>query len=350
MVGDEPDRPIMAAVVRIALDAMGGDHGVGVVAPAALLALAHDPALEIVLVGCRSAIEPLLARQPRLADRVDIRPASQVVAMDDPPALALRNKKDSSMRVAIDLVKSGAVQACVSAGNTGALMATAKFVLKTLPGIERPAICAAIPSSSGHTHMLDLGANVSCSAEQLCQFALMGSELSRAIDGNAMPRITLLNIGEEDIKGHETVRQAAALLRAGQLNYVGYSEGDDVFHGDTDVVVCDGFAGNVALKTCEGVARMIRDTLQRECRRGPLSMLAGLAAYPILRRLRKRIDPRRYNGAVLLGLPGIVIKSHGGADQMAFANAIHIAAKAVREDVIRHIAEGLVAKRTGEVA
>ena len=270
--------------------------------------------------------------------------------MDDPPALALRNKKDSSMRVAIDLVKSGAVQACVSAGNTGALMATAKFVLKTLPGIERPAICAAIPSSSGHTHMLDLGANVSCSAEQLCQFALMGSELSRAIDGNAMPRITLLNIGEEDIKGHETVRQAAALLRAGQLNYVGYSEGDDVFHGDTDVVVCDGFAGNVALKTCEGVARMIRDTLQRECRRGPLSMLAGLAAYPILRRLRKRIDPRRYNGAVLLGLPGIVIKSHGGADQMAFANAIHIAAKAVREDVIRHIAEGLVAKRTGEVA
>lgn len=336
----------MAGLVRIALDAMGGDHGADVVVPAALLALARDPALTIVLVGCRSAIEPLLARDARLAERVEIRPASQVVAMDEPPALALRNKRDSSMRAAIDLVKAGGAQACVSAGNTGALMATAKFVLKTLPGIDRPAICAALPSSRGHTRMLDLGANISCSAEQLCQFALMGSALSRAIDGVAAPKVTLLNIGAEAIKGHETIRQAAALLQTGPLNYVGYSEGDDVFHGDIDVVVCDGFVGNVALKTGEGVARMIRGALQRECRRGPLSMLAGLAAYPVLRRLRKTIDPRRYNGAALLGLRGIVIKSHGGADPFAFANAIHIAVKAVREDVIRHIAEGWVAGKT----
>jgi glycerol-3-phosphate acyltransferase PlsX len=253
--------------------------------------------------------------------------------MDDLPSKALRGKKDSSMRVAIDLVKGGQAQACVSAGNTGALMATARFVLKTLPGIDRPAIITAIPSIEGHTHMLDLGANVDCSAEHLLQFAVMGSELVTAIEGLSAPRIGLLNIGQEEIKGNEQVKRANELLHGSGLNYIGYVEGDDVYKGGADVVVVDGFVGNVALKSSEGVAKMVRHYIEQEFRRNWLSKLAGLAALPVMKRFGRSIDPRRYNGASLVGLRGVVIKSHGGADRLAFANAIGIAKKEIHADV-----------------
>lgn len=330
----------------VALDAMGGDHGPDVVVPAAVCALENHPQLSLILVGQPDVLEPLVSKHAKaLTDvqrqRVSIQAASQVVGMDEPPALALRGKKDSSMRVAINLVKDGAADACVSAGNTGALMATGRFVLKTLPNIDRPAICTKIPSVSQHTHMLDLGANVNCSAEHLFQFALMGHELARAIDDNPAPRVALLNVGEEDIKGNDVVKDATKLLAASDLNYVGFAEGDDVYHGDVDVVVCDGFVGNIALKTSEGVARMISNELKGEFRSGPLSLLAGLIAYPVLRRFRKRFDPRRYNGAILLGLRGIVIKSHGSADKFAFANAINIAVQAASQRVPDRIREHL---------
>jgi glycerol-3-phosphate acyltransferase PlsX len=246
------------------------------------------------------------------------------------------------MRVAINLVKQGEADACVSAGNTGALMATARFVLKTLPGIDRPAICTAIPSVHGHTHVLDLGANVDSKAEHLLQFAVMGSVLVTAVDGIEAPRVGLLNIGEEDIKGNEQVKEAATLLSASGLNYIGFVEGDSIFLEDVDVVVCDGFVGNVALKTTEGVARLIRHFLTAEFQRNLLTRLAGVAAWPVLRGFSHKIDPRRYNGASLLGLQGIAIKSHGGADALAFANAIQIAvlevAKAVPQRIDRHLA------------
>ena len=247
------------------------------------------------------------------------------------------------MRVAINLVKDGAAHACVSAGNTGALMATARFVLKMLPGIDRPAIISAIPSTVGHTHMLDLGANVDCEAEHLLQFALMGSELARAVDGIEQPRVGLLNIGEEDIKGNANVKEAAKLIAASPLNYIGFVEGDDVYAGGVDVVVCDGFVGNVALKSAEGVAKMIGNALKQEFRRNWLTLIAGAIAYPVLQRMRTRFDPRRYNGASLLGLRGIVIKSHGGADALAFGNAIDIAVKEVHKSVPSRIEERISA-------
>jgi glycerol-3-phosphate acyltransferase PlsX len=259
--------------------------------------------------------------------------------MDESPSKALRNKKDSSMRVAIDLVKSGEAHACVSAGNTGALMATARFVLKTLPHVDRPAIITAVPSLHGDTHMLDLGANVDCTAEHLFQFAVMGSELVKAVDGVAEPRVALLNIGQEEIKGNEQVKQAHELLVASNLNYIGYVEGDDIYLGDVDLVVSDGFVGNVALKSSEGVAKLVRHLLRAEFERNLLTRLTGLAALPILRRFRRTMDPRRYNGASLLGLRGIVIKSHGGADEIAFENAIRIAEKEIHCDVPGRIAE-----------
>jgi len=322
----------MSEGIKIALDAMGGDVGPDVVVPAAMKAISEFPDTTIILVGDRDVLAAALSRAGAADNRsLQIHHASQVVAMDELPSSALRNKKDSSMRVALDLVKDGSAGACVSAGNTGALMATSRFVLKMLPGIDRPAICTAIPSVTAHTWMLDLGANVDCNAGHLFQFAMMGSVLAEAVDNNKSPRIGLLNIGEEEIKGNEQVKDAARILSESRLNYTGYAEGDDIYKGDFDVIVCDGFVGNVSLKTSEGVARMIAAFIRQEFNKSLFSRLAALVAMPVLKAFRRRIDPRRYNGASLLGLRGIVIKSHGGADSLAFANAIKVAILEVRE-------------------
>jgi glycerol-3-phosphate acyltransferase PlsX len=329
-------------ITTIALDAMGGDHGPSIVVPAALQAIESTPELAIILVGDQQILNAELRRHPAVAaERMRVHHASQVVGMDELPSSAMRNKKDSSMRVAIDLVKAGAAQACVSAGNTGALMATARFVLKTLQGIDRPAICTSIPSIEGHNHILDLGANVDCTPEHLFQFAMMGSVLASAVDGIVSPRVGLLNIGEEEIKGNEVVKEAHKLLQDSHLNYVGYIEGDGVFKGGTDVVVCDGFIGNVMLKTTEGVAKMISHFMKEAFTRNLLSRLVAVVALPVLKALRRRIDPRRYNGASLLGLRGIVVKSHGGADALAFANAINIACLEVEKSVPERISSQL---------
>jgi glycerol-3-phosphate acyltransferase PlsX len=308
----------------IAVDAMGGDHGPSVTVPACLDFLALHPGVELLLVGLPEALERELARA-RAQGRADITvvAASQVVGMDEDVRTAIRTKKHSSMRVAIDLVKDGHAQACVSAGNTGALMGTAKFVLKTLAGIDRPAICAALPTrAGGQTYMLDLGANADCGPGHLLQFAIMGSTLVKAVEGKDRPTVGLLNIGSEEIKGNEVVKKAAELLRAAPVNFHGNVEGDDIYKGTTDVVVCDGFVGNVALKTSEGLARMIGDFLKEEFTRGPLSRLVAVVAWPVIRRFRRRVDSRRYNGATLLGLRGIVVKSHGSADRLAFRVAL----------------------------
>ena len=266
--------------------------------------------------------------------------------MEEKPREAIRRKKDSSMRVAIDLVHEGRAGAAVSAGNTGALTAIAHFVLKTLPGVERAAIISAIPAAHGLTQMLDLGANTKATPEQLRQFAAMGSIIARDVYGVASPRIGLLNIGEEDMKGHEVVQAAHALISVSRLNYVGFVEGDDIFSGDVDVVVTDGFTGNVALKTMEGVAGLIADRLRQEFQASFLDKLAGLIARPVLRRAAAALDPRRYNGACMVGLAGIVVKSHGRADGVAFARAIGTAALAARRGLTTHIAQALQAEGT----
>lgn len=323
----------MSREVTLALDAMGGDFGPTVVVPAALEAIRTHADLNLILVGRENELGRALGGSRSAHARIEVHHAEQVIGMNESPAVALRTKKDSSMRVAINLVKEGRVDACVSAGNTGALLATARFVLKTLPGIDRPAICTTIPSLRGHTHMLDLGANLDSKALHLLQFAVMGSELVSAVDDIASPRVALLNVGEEEIKGNEQVKQAAALLNASTLNYVGYAEGDSIYTGDYDVVVCDGFVGNVALKSSEGVAKMIIQFIREEFKRSALSRLAGLIALPVIKGLGRRIDPRRYNGASLLGLSGIVVKSHGNADAFAFGHAIEIAMIEARKGV-----------------
>lgn len=329
-------------MITVALDAMGGDYGASVTVPAALSILKKQSALNLILVGKSDQLTAELARHDAIgSDRLVVRHASEVVDMDDPPAQALRTKKDSSMRVAIDLVKRGEAQAMVSAGNTGALMATARFVLKTLPGINRPAIVTTLPTMHDRVHMLDLGANVDCAPEQLLQFAIMGSILVSAIEGKPNPRIGLLNIGEEDNKGNETVKRAAELLRASGLNYCGYVEGDEIYTGDMDVVVCDGFVGNVALKTSEGLVRMISHFIKQEFRRNIFTKFAGLVALSVLRAFRNRVDPRRYNGATLIGLNGTVIKSHGGADVFAFEYAIDEAVTEVQNQVPQRIGSKL---------
>lgn len=338
----------MKRKVTIALDAMGGDVGPSVVVPAALDFMKRDQDVVLILVGNEDKLRPLLAGA-QLGDRLRLHPASQEVAMDELPSKALRGKKDSSMRIAIDLVKAEQADACVSAGNTGALMAIARFVLKTLPMIDRPAIITAIPSIDGHTYMLDLGANVDCTAEHLFQFAVMGGELVSAVDGMISPRIGLLNIGQEEIKGNDQVKGAHELLASSPLNYIGYVEGDDIYNGRVDVVVTDGFVGNVALKSSEGVAKMVGHYMKKEFQRNLLTKLAGLVALPVIGRFRRTIDPRRYNGATLVGLRGIVVKSHGGADVVAFENAIGIAKKEIHADVQTRIArrvEALLAERT----
>ncbi|MEE8235771.1 MAG: phosphate acyltransferase PlsX [Gammaproteobacteria bacterium] len=315
----------MVNPVRIALDAMGGDIGVAVCVPAGLTLARQRHELSLILVGQTEKIEPLLQGFEDIESRVRIVDAREVVGMDESPADALRKKKNSSLRFAIDLVRRGEADACVSAGNTGALMATGRFVLKTLPGISRPAIMTAVPTMQGHAHMLDLGANTNCSPENLFQFAVMGSVVASQIENISRPRIGLLNIGVEDIKGNDTVREAAALLGASVLNYVGFVEGDDIFEQKADVVVCDGFSGNVALKSIEGTSRLITHYLRQEFKSGLYGKLAGIIARPVLNSLGTKLDPRRYNGASLVGLNGIVIKSHGGADEIAFQQAIQTA-------------------------
>lgn len=328
--------------LTVALDAMGGDHGPPVIVPAAFQALEEQPELRLVLVGDRSILEREIAGHSSVhADRLSIVHASQQVRMDELPSQALRTKKDSSMRVAIDLVKRGDAHACVSAGNTGALMATARFVLKTLPGIDRPAIIAALPSVTGHTHVLDLGANVESTPRQLFQFAVMGSVLVNAVDNIPRPTVGLLNIGQEEMKGNESVKEAAQLLAASDIHYVGFVEGDDIYRGTANVVVCDGFVGNVALKSSEGVASMIAHFIRQEFRRNVWSRAAGLIAFPVLRAFRRRIDPREYNGASFVGLRGIVIKSHGSADVIAFSRAISEALAEIRKNVPKRISQHL---------
>lgn len=327
----------MTNAIKIALDAMGGDHGAGVVVPAALDYVSKDRDCTLILVGREEAIRQHLPNGD-LPDRILLRHATQEVAMDELPSRALRGKKDSSMRVAIDLVKQGSADACVSAGNTGALMATARFVLKTLPNVDRPAIITALPATSGRTWVLDLGANVDSLAEHLYQFAVMGSELVNAVEGLARPTVGLLNVGQEEMKGNEQVKEAHRLLSASELNYIGYVEGDDTYlRDDLDIVVTDGFVGNVALKNTEGAAKMIKQFMTAEFKRNFLTRLQALMAMPVLKALGRRIDPRRYNGASLLGLRGIVVKSHGGADVLAFENAIAIAKKEVKADIAARI-------------
>ena len=329
-------------MLPVAIDVMSGDQQPREYVSGALRALHDDVQLRVLLVGDATLIETELRALPEaIRARAEVVTATEVVAMGDSPREAIRRKKNSSMRIAIDLVKEQRASACVSAGNTGALTAMAHFVLKTLPGVERAAIISAIPAAHGHTQMLDLGANTKATPEQLRQFAAMGAIISRDIHGRESPRIGLLNIGEEDIKGHEIVQEAHALLGASGLNYVGFVEGDDIFSGDVDVVVTDGFTGNVALKTMEGAAGLIADRMRREFNASWLDRLAGLAARPVLRRVAAGIDPARYNGACMVGLGGIVVKSHGRANGVAFSRAITTAALAARRGLTAHIATAL---------
>jgi glycerol-3-phosphate acyltransferase PlsX len=336
----------VSARLHIAIDAMGGDRGPSVSVPAAVAAAREFTDVRFTLIGRQPDLERELGSA--FPPNVSCMFAGEVVEMTDHPREALRRKKDSSMRRAIDLVKANDAHACVSAGNTGALMAMAHFILKMLPGVERPAIISLIPSRGGHTYMLDLGANASCTPVQLCQFAVMGSVLAADLEGaHARPRVGLLNIGAEEIKGNEIVQAAHNLLAASDLNYVGFVEGDDIFSDKVDVVVTDGFTGNVALKTMEGAARLITEALREEFGRTALRKLGYLAARPALKALRTRIDPRRYNGASMIGLKGIVIKSHGGADVFGFQRALEVAVTEARNGLPARIAERLSASRDG---
>lgn len=326
----------MNAGLTIAVDAMSGDHGAEVAVPAALDVLAATPDLELKLVGRGDVLRPLLGGD---RERCTVVEASEVVGMDERPQDAVRRKKDSSMRVAINLLKNGEAMACVSAGNTGALLATARFVLGMIPGVDRPAIVSAVPAAHGHTVMLDLGANPDCTADHLVQFAVMGSIIAADLHGFENPRVGLLNIGEEDIKGTDEIREAHRRLAGAPINYAGFVEGDDIFSGDIDVVVTDGFTGNVALKTMEGLARFIGGAVREEFTRGGLRKMAALAATPALNALKARLDPRAYNGASMVGLAGVVIKSHGGADRTSFGNAVRVAITEARKGVPAQIGE-----------
>lgn len=329
--------------ITIAIDAMGGDQGLDVTLPAVAAFLKEEPQVKILLVGQQALLEESIHKnQLNNHPNIKIEHASEVITMEDSLATALRRKRNSSMRVAAELVKTNQANAMVSAGNTGALMAVSRMVLKTLPGIDRPAICTAIPTKKGHCYMLDLGANVEADAEHLLQFALMGNAVAQAIDGNLSPSIGLLNIGEEEIKGHDTIKTAAGLLQAHpRLNYIGYVEGNTVFEGAADVVVCDGFVGNVALKTMEGVASMIGQMLKNEIHASLPRKLAALIAAPIFKGLQRKANPQRYNGATLVGLNGIVIKSHGGTSIEGFEAAIHVAYQEAKRDLLSLISQAL---------
>lgn len=327
-------------MIRIAIDAMGGDVGLDASVPAAIETVGRHDGVVCTLVGNEVRINACLdelSPGANLRDRLRVHHASEVVEMDEAPALALRKKKDSSMRVAINLVSEGAADACVSAGNTGALMATARFVLRMIEGIDRPAICTALPRLDGVTHLLDLGANVDTPPDGLLQFGLMGAAVASIVHNIERPTVGLLNVGAEDVKGNEQVRKTTALFKDSDLNYIGFVEGDDIFLGDTDVIVCDGFVGNVALKSTEGVAKMISAILRQEFSRNLLTKASALAARPVLDAVKNRTDPSRYNGASLTGLNGIVVKSHGGASAVGFAAAIGVAIKEVQAGMIERI-------------
>jgi len=342
----------MISRATVAVDVMSGDHGLSETLPAAIASLNELAGLSLLLVGDEAAIKSHLGGELlRWGERLKVVHASQVVEMDDSPSKVLRSKRDSSMRVAIDQVKQGAAGACVSSGNTGALMAMAKFVLKTIPGVDRPAIISALPSHDGHTHVLDLGANIDSSAEHLLQFALMGSELVRAIDGIEHPKVGLLNVGEEEMKGNQQVKQAYQLLSDSSLNFIGYVEGDDICMGDVDVVVTDGFVGNISLKSMEGITKLIVRSLKQCFNQNVLSKLAAVVAIPVLASFKRLFDVRKYNGASLIGLRGIVIKSHGGSDRIAIANAIKVAAIEIENDIPNKISErieAMLSKRGNE--
>lgn len=326
----------------IAIDAMGGDKGVVVTLPAAIAVLRCYPDVRMIFVGKSELLSPILAKKAaKFIDRWEIQPATEVVAMDESPALALRSKKDSSMRVALNCVKEGRADACVSAGNTGALMATARFVLKTIPGVDRPAIMARFPTKTGKdVHVLDLGANVDSTPEQLFQFAVMASTRAEAVDNIEKPSVGLLNIGSEDIKGNEQVKKAAELFsRTKAMHYIGFVEGDDIFYGKADIVVCDGFVGNSVLKACEGLSKIIFGFMKTEIKRNWRTKLAVFLAFPVLKRVKDHIDPRKRNGATLLGLNGVVIKSHGGADRFSFQCAIVQALSEIEKNVPELIRE-----------
>ncbi len=324
--------------ISLAIDCMGGDEGVAVTVPAAIHFLKEKADAHLILVGQEEKIQPKLNALPEsLLSRLEVLNATQIVDMCEAPAQTLRHKKDSSMRRAIDCVKENKAQAVVSAGNTGALMATSYFVLKTLEGIERPAICTTLPTQNGSVLMLDLGANVDCAAQHLFQFAQMGAALLFAMEQKESPKIALLNIGEENLKGNVAVKNAAELLRQSNLNFVGNVEGNGIFKDDVDIIICDGFVGNVALKAAEGVAQMIVQNLKTEFRRNVLSKIAAFLALPVLKRLKQRFDHRQYNGAMLLGLNGVCVKSHGSADVFAYVSALHYAYNAVHNRVLERI-------------
>ncbi len=332
--------------ISISIDVMGGDHGVSVTIPASIKALKKFADISIILVGKQTDIEQELSKHSLAkhyieTSRLSVHHAEQVVEMDDLPSKALRNKRQSSMRLAINLVKEETVDACVSAGNTGALMAVAKFVLKTIPGISRPAICTAMPTMGGHVFMLDLGANINVDGETLAQFAVMGSVLAQEVNNNPHPKVGLLNIGEEEIKGHQRIKDANEILKSSQINYIGYVEGNEIFKGDADVIACDGFDGNIALKSSEGVAKMISYYLKQAFNKNIFTKLIAIMSLPVLKDFKEKVDPSRYNGAPLLGLRKIVIKSHGGADVFAFFNAIVEARLAVSKKVPEKIAQGV---------
>jgi glycerol-3-phosphate acyltransferase PlsX len=328
--------------VKITIDCMGGDHGPAVTVPAAVSFVRSHPDAHLLLVGIEPAIRAQLKKCKATGEtRLTVVPATEVVEMDDPVEVALRRKKDSSMRVALNLVKDGQAQTCVSAGNTGALMAVSRYVLKTLPGIERPAIAFAMPSQKGFTTVLDLGANVDCEPQHLLQFAEMGHALVAAIGHKERPTIGLLNIGEEVIKGNDIIKRAGELLRASTLNFYGNVEGNDIYKGTTDVVVCDGFVGNVALKTSEGLAQMLTDMIREEFSRSLATKLMALVAMPVLKRFKRRVDPAQYNGAALLGLRGLVIKSHGSAEAYGFEWAIKRGYDAVKNGVLERLARAM---------
>jgi glycerol-3-phosphate acyltransferase PlsX len=327
-------------LIRIAIDAMGGDVGLETVVPAAISVVSRDSDVYCLLVGDENQINAVLERHSLSAGarkKLGVVHASQVVAMDDAPALALRKKKDSSMRVAINLVKQGEADACVSAGNTGALMATGRFVLRMIDGIDRPAICSALPRVNGVTHLLDLGANVDTPPEGLLQFGLMGAAVASIVHNIERPTVGLLNVGAEDVKGNNQIKKTTSLFKDSDLNYIGIVEGAEIYLGDTDVIVCDGFVGNVALKSSEGVAKMMTAILKQEFKKNWLTKLSALATIPVLNALKNRTDPGRFNGASLTGLNGIVIKSHGSADTFGFASAIDVAIKEVEAGMIESI-------------
>ncbi|HVK95888.1 MAG TPA: phosphate acyltransferase PlsX [Noviherbaspirillum sp.] len=333
--------------IKISIDCMGGDHGPSVTIPAAVSFVNREPDAELILVGLEDVIRNEL-KKLRASDhpRLSVVNATEVIAMDDSLEVALRRKKDSSMRIAINLVKDGRAEVCVSAGNTGALMAISRYVLKTIPGVDRPAICTLIPNQKeSPTYMLDLGANVDCEPQHLHQFALMGSALVSALEEKARPTVGLLNVGEEDIKGNEAVKQTAALLRAdhekGILNFYGNVEGNDIFEGTTDIVVCDGFVGNVVLKASEGLGRFVKDALTTEFKKNPLNLLGALIARGAIKAFSQRMNPSRYNGASLLGLRGLVFKSHGGENAYGYEWALKRAFDAAKHDVLSRISKAI---------